>query len=159
MRKYERENITVWGAFGALNESLRNKNPNTVNFYSAGEVLKIYLLFLSGLLPFVCIRQGVLDIPLMTDNFEKMAKSFSRSKCMSCLIFFVMLILKCFNFFSWFFIRHLKKRGILTFYFILNDEEDFDRALNKGCSGIMTDLTEDLEKYLKKKNIFYPQHT
>jgi hypothetical protein len=42
------------------------------------------------------------------------------------------------------FIRHLKKRGILTFYFILNEEEDFDRAVGKGCSGIMTDLTASL---------------
>lgn len=118
--KYSRENITVWGAAGSLNENLRESNPNTVNFYSAGEVLKIFFLFLTGLLPFVCIRQGVLDIPLYTEGFYKMAMNFTESKCFKCLIFFVFLILRCFNFFSWIFIRHLKKRGILTFYFILN---------------------------------------
>jgi hypothetical protein len=49
----------------------------------------------------------------------------------------------------------LKKRGILTFYFILNEEDDYDSALSKGCSGIMSDLSENLEKYLKRKGLFY----
>lgn len=77
VRKYERESYTVWGAAGSLNEKLRESNPDTVNFYSAGEVLKLYFLFLTGLLPFVCVRQGVLDIPLYTEGFYKMAMNFT----------------------------------------------------------------------------------
>lgn len=47
-----------------MNDRLREVNPQVVNFYSIYEVFKIFLLCISGLLPFVCIRQGVLDIPL-----------------------------------------------------------------------------------------------
>lgn len=66
------------------------------------------------------------------------------SNCKKCLVCFAFSILRCFNFFSRLFIPHLKKRGILTFYFILNTEEDYENALSTGCSGIMTDLTADL---------------
>lgn len=155
IRKYGRENISVCGLAGSLNENFRKINSEVVNFYSAGEVLKIFLLFLTGLLPFVCLRQGVLDVFLYTEDFHNMAMNFAQSKCTKCLVFVVLSILRCFNFFSRFFIWHLKKRGILTFYFILNHEEDFENAVSKGCSGIMTDLTGSLEKYLKANNLFY----
>jgi hypothetical protein len=125
LKKYQREDITVWGAAGSLNSTIRQRHPNSVNFYSAGEVLKIYLLFLVGLLPFVCIEQGVLDIPLVTDDFERIAKEMAGSACRRCLASLLILFAKCFNCLSWVFIRHLKKRGILTFYFILNHPQDF----------------------------------
>lgn len=93
-----------------------------MNFYSAKETLGIYILFLFGLLPFACIRQGVLDIPLVTKDFTRIVSNFSGNCCTRCLIFFALMVLRCFNCLSWLFIRHLKKRGILTFYFILNSE-------------------------------------
>lgn len=131
-------------------------NSETVNFYSAGETLKIFFLLFTGLLPFVCIRQGVLDIPLYSDGFYQLVMRFTGdSKCKQCLACFAFLILRCFNFFSRLFIPHLKKRGILTFYFILNTEEDFENAMSTGCSGIMTDLTTDLEVFLKRKGVYY----
>jgi hypothetical protein len=81
---------------------------------------------------------------LYTSDFHQMAMNFAQSGCAKCLVFVIMGILRCFNFFSRFFIWHLKKRGILTFYFILNEDEDYRNAIDKGCSGIMTDLTENL---------------
>ena len=117
--------------------------------------MKIYLLFLTGLLPFVCIRQGVMDIPLYSSGLYDTVMNMIESRCMKCLAFFAFGIFRCFNFFSRLFIPHLKKRGILTFYFILNTEEDFENALSTGCSGVMTDLTEDLEKYLKRTGVYF----
>lgn len=66
-----------------------------------------------------------------------------------------MLILRFFNLISRLFIPHLKKRGILTFYFILNSTVDFDTAVSMGCSGIMTDETNKLAEYLRNKKIYY----
>lgn len=125
VKKYDRENITIWGAVGSYNAMLRECNPNIVNFYSAGEVLKIFVLFIFGLLPFVCLRHGVLDIPLLTENFIKIIQDFTDSCWKKCLAYMLIGMLKCFNGLSGLFIRHLKKRGILTFYFIINDEDDF----------------------------------
>ena len=122
MKKFSREHITIWGVAGGKNEDLRNAHPPVVNFYSAGEILKIYLLFLTGLLPFVCIRQGVVDIPLATDSLKKLVMNFAHGSCLKkCLLWTLYQVLNCFNFFSRFWIPHLKKRGILTFYFILNE--------------------------------------
>ena len=36
-------------------------------------------------------------------------------------------------------IWHLKQRGIVTFLWVCNDEEAFDRARFMGGQGIMTD--------------------
>lgn len=36
VRKFDRESITVWGVAGGMNEKLREKNPDVVNFYSGG---------------------------------------------------------------------------------------------------------------------------
>ena len=111
---------------GSKNEDLRSSHPPVVNFYSAGEILKIYILFLTGLLPFVCIRQGVVDIPLATDSLKKLVMKFAGDSCLKkCLLWFLYQVVNCFNFFSRFWIPHLKKRGILTFYFILNEKKDF----------------------------------
>ena len=67
-----------------------------------------------------------MDIPLATRSFYEMIKKFAGDSCVkSCLVLLLFQILNCFNFFSRLWIPHLKKRGILTFYFILNEEEDF----------------------------------
>jgi lysophospholipase D len=96
------------------------------------------------------------DIPLATDSFYKIIKKFTTGSCLkSCLGCVIYQILNCFNFLGRIWIRHLKKRGILTFYFILNSEEDFDTAVASGCSGIMTDYPSQLNAYLKRNNLFF----
>lgn len=34
---------------------------------------------------------------------------------------------------------HLKKRGVMTYHWVCNCEDDFKRALKYGSCGIMTD--------------------
>ena len=80
-----------------------------------------YLLFLTGLLPFVCLRQGVIDIQLATEAFyDLIIRATAYRTCRRYLWVFAYFLLRCFNFFNKIFVPHLKKRGILTFYFILN---------------------------------------
>jgi glycerophosphoryl diester phosphodiesterase len=47
-------------------------------------------------------------------------------------------------------VSHLRKRGIMTFYWVCNCEEDFKRAIKYGASGIMTDDPLLLDQYLEK---------
>ena len=37
------------------------------------------------------------------------------------------------------FIPHLRRRGILTFFWVVNEEQDFRTAVSIGCAGIITD--------------------
>jgi len=49
---------------------------------------------------------------------------------------------------------HLRKRGILTFYWVCNYDHHFKKAIDHGASGIMTDnpatLSTFMEAYEKK---------
>jgi glycerophosphoryl diester phosphodiesterase len=53
------------------------------------------------------------------------------------------------------FIPHLRKRGILTFYWILNEREDWEKAISMGCRGIMTDEPSKLFAFLKEKQLYF----
>lgn len=53
------------------------------------------------------------------------------------------------------FIPHLRRRGILTFFWVVNEEEDFRAAISIGSVGIMTDEPSKLADYLKKEGIYY----
>ena len=67
-------------------------------------------------------------------------KSRGDGSCKMALFFCVLNCLgKLVNCITGFLISHLKKRGIITFYFVLNNREDFSSAVTKGCAGIMTD--------------------
>jgi hypothetical protein len=63
--KYEREHITVWGSF---NESVARKchalNPKIDLYFSANGCWKLFLLLVSGLLPFVPLRETYLEVIL-----------------------------------------------------------------------------------------------
>lgn len=123
VRKYKREHITIWGAISSeWNEIIRNTNPEVLNFYSSTEILKVFFLCLTGLLPFVCLRQGVMDIPFVTEEMKRMAYEAAGSGCKKCLVCVLIALLNFFNLLSRLFIPHLKKRGILSFYWILNDD-------------------------------------
>ena len=41
-------------------------------------------------------------------------------------------------------ISHLRRRGILTIGWVCNDDSQYERALNMGVSGIMSDRPDHL---------------
>jgi glycerophosphoryl diester phosphodiesterase len=47
-------------------------------------------------------------------------------------------------------IWHLKKRGIMTYYWVCNTEAEYQRAIDLGCTGIMTDDPPLLNNYLAR---------
>lgn len=48
---------------------------------------------------------------------------------------------------------HLDKRGVTTYLWVLNNEEDYERAFNLGVHGVMTDYPTKLKQYLEKRNV------
>jgi len=45
-------------------------------------------------------------------------------------------------------IRHLKKRGIQVYLWVLNEEAEFKRAFELGATGVMTDFPSLLRDFL-----------
>uniref|UniRef100_A0A6A7FVV7 Glycerophosphodiester phosphodiesterase domain-containing protein 1-like n=1 Tax=Hirondellea gigas TaxID=1518452 RepID=A0A6A7FVV7_9CRUS len=55
---------------------------------------------------------------------------------------------------------HLAKRGIQTYLWVLNSEEDFHRAFKSGATGVMTDYPSKLKSFLAENPQYmlnYPQ--
>lgn len=157
MRLYKREDVTVWGAAtDSGRKMLQEALPEVVTFYSGWEVAKIFLLCVSGLLPFWCIREGVLDIPLLTTGMIQMTEEMATSCGRKILVCLLVNLMRFFGLMSRLFVPHLRKRGILTFFWIVNDEEDWETAVNMGSRGIMTDCPSQLHQYLLRKNLFSP---
>jgi len=94
---------------------------DSMTFYSAWEIFKIFILTITGLLPFWCIRHGVLDIPLVTEGMIKLTDSMATTCGRKVLICILISILRFFNLMSRLFIPYLRKRCLLTFYWIVND--------------------------------------
>ena len=46
---------------------------------------------------------------------------------------------------------HLEKRGVTTYLWVLNNEDQFERAFNLGVQGVMTDFPSKLKQFLEKK--------
>lgn len=144
VREHRREHITVWGCMSAAHDELIAKNPAVENFRNIRGVLRVYLLYVLGLLPFCCIDSSFLEIPLFTNDQLQWIKSLRRGCMVSVFGCFARLV----NCITGGLVRHLKKRGIPTFAFVLNTEEGFKMARDKGCAGIMTDVPSVVREYL-----------
>ncbi|XP_037283534.1 lysophospholipase D GDPD1 isoform X1 [Rhipicephalus microplus] len=145
IKEFNREDITVWGSF---HHSVATKcyklNPEVPLYFSARCV--VYLLFLtySGLLPFVPLRQSCLEIllPSVAKRNPSMMEQLKQPK--SRFLFRLL---------DWFVVRkfvinHLRKRGIPTYLWVLNEKEDFEKAFAMGAAGVMTDRPTLLREYL-----------
>ncbi|XP_076325400.1 lysophospholipase D GDPD1-like [Tachypleus tridentatus] len=49
--------------------------------------------------------------------------------------------------------HHLKKRGIQTYLWVLNEDKDYENAFQLGVTGVMTDYPSKLRKYLDLKQV------
>jgi hypothetical protein len=73
--KYKREHITVWGSFS---ENVARKcyalNPKIKLYFSANGCWKLFLLLITGLLPFVTLPETYLEV-IMPNELIKTYKS------------------------------------------------------------------------------------
>ncbi|RDD46469.1 Glycerophosphodiester phosphodiesterase domain-containing protein 1 [Trichoplax sp. H2] len=145
IRKYKRENITIWGsANDVVLQKLYLQNPEVPTFFSKRRVVITILLFYTGLLPFVPIKESYFEVIMPSIvkkvlNPELPIKSCAYAKFIDYLLMRPSLI------------NHLKRRGIQVYLWVLNDENDFRRAFGLGADGIVTDYPTKLQKFLQKQ--------
>lgn len=124
-------------------------NPNIPRFFSLTRILRLYGLYITGLLPFFEIKEDSLQVPLLTDELYKWKMSFAKTSKDKFMVWFGYVyyllflfrysLIGCLNKISGPLFTHLHKRGILVIYWVLNTEKDFDRAIKSNVHGIMTD--------------------
>lgn len=147
IKEFNREDITVWGSFQhAVATKCSTLNPRVPMYFSARSVVYLFLLTYTGLLPFVPLKYSCLEIlmPSVAGRNPVMREQMKHAKSRIILKLLEWCIVRKFL------IRHLRKRGIPTYLWVLNEEEDFDRAFALGAAGVMTDRPTLLRKYLDK---------
>ena len=136
--RYDRHHLTVWGNFRHNTTQLCGQsNPKVGLLFSFKRVLQVLVLYYTGLLPFVPIRETHFEIPMPTtwlSNDRQMLASFLDRVLMRKKL-----------------MKHLEARGIQTYMWVLNREEEFKKAFQCGVTGVMTDYPSLLAKYLESR--------
>jgi len=143
--EYRREHLTVWGSSRhAPNMKCYEKNPDIGRFFSMKRVFLLYVSFYTGLLPFLPITETHLEIFLPKSLINCTTTPELYRKCLPLwLINKVMMRPLLF--------QHLHERGIQTYLWVLNNEEDYQQAMELGVTGIMTDYPSKLKKFFDEK--------
>ncbi|XP_029028389.1 lysophospholipase D GDPD1 [Betta splendens] len=150
--QYDREHLTVWGnASNQIVKKCYKENPRIPVLFSFSRVLQLLGLFYTGLLPFVPLKEQFLEIP-MPSIISKLEdpNTITRSQRFMAWLADTLLMRKAlFN--------HLTARGIQVYIWVLNDDEDFQRAFDLGATGIMTDFPTKLKDFMDRNGMSNPQ--
>lgn len=143
-KNYNRESITVWGNRStAVTNKCYVENPNIHLLFSLKRVLILLVLFYTGLLPFVPLRESFYEIlmPSVVLKPDRFKLRLSRTKrALVRVIDFLLMSRQMF--------RHLNGRGIQTYLWVLNENDEFERAFALDVTGVMTDFPTRLSQYL-----------
>jgi len=145
------EERCVWGNFSSSTTELcYSTNPRIGLLFSSLQFVKLYLLFYTGLLPFVNIKETHLEIPMPSVFLDEKFRSKDgnvglarMSPWLTRLIDWLLMSPQLF--------LHLEKRGVTTYLWVLNTEDQFEKAFNLGVHGVMTDYPSRLKQFLEKK--------
>jgi len=143
----------VWGSFSySTTQQCYSANPSIGLFFSAQRLLLLLVLFYSGILPFVSLKETHLEIPMLS---VFLSEKFSSDECNVSFGKLPKPILMMANFLLLrpSLIDHLKARGIPTYLWVLNNPEQFEQARLVGVSGIMTDYPSRLKQYFEENNL------
>ncbi|XP_039612800.1 lysophospholipase D GDPD1 isoform X2 [Polypterus senegalus] len=144
--QYKREHLTVWGnASSTIVDKCYKENSQIPLLFSLHRVLLLVGLFYTGLLPFVPLREQFLEIPMPSIiNKLKDPEKMSRSQRFLVWLADTMLMRKAL-------FDHLIARGIQVYLWVLNDEDDFQRAFDLGATGVMTDYPTKLKAFMEQR--------
>jgi len=153
----KRESSVIWGSVAtSFGTTFAKKDPTIARFLSPKEVAKMVLQYYTFLLPFCSIPATHFEVGYITTPFRDTIRSTGRGnkwlrgfcgRCLlSCLLRFYQYTMT-----SKTFIRHLQARGVKVVFWVLQTEDDFEKACALGVDGIMTDYPTRLVEFLKRR--------
>lgn len=149
--KYGRRHLTIWGnSSHSVTKDIRAANDQIATLFSVTEVLKTLTFYYTGLLPFVPLYADFWEIPMFSllvehgDSFPDRTRT-PLQKTLIRVCDFMLTNPRL--------IALLKKRGVSTYFFVLNSEHEWRRAVDCGASGIMTDFPAKLKFWMKANQI------
>ncbi|CAK6963273.1 lysophospholipase D GDPD3a [Scomber scombrus] len=144
-KRYNREDITVWASESSsiMNECCKMNNSMPHGF-SLNRGVLLLLLFYSGLLPFVQLKEDLLQFYLMSifNRTYIAERPILRNRLFIYLVEKITMRKSLF--------KHLEDRGIQVHLFVCNTDEDIKAALDLGATGVMTDYPTLLSDYFRR---------
>ncbi|CAF0766022.1 unnamed protein product [Adineta ricciae] len=143
VQDYNRQHLTYWGSFNHNTcKKLSAQNPRIVRFCSMKEAAGIVLSYWFGLLPFIPLQAGAFEVPIPGEVFRKTTANLTFK--FRIMYYFAERALNNRKMF-----KHLQRRGIPVYVWILNNNEEFEYAFKKmSVTGVMTDYPTRLQTYL-----------
>eukprot|EP00475_Leptophrys_vorax_P041308 TRINITY_DN7788_c0_g1_i2.p1 TRINITY_DN7788_c0_g1~~TRINITY_DN7788_c0_g1_i2.p1 ORF type:complete len:327 (-),score=67.95 TRINITY_DN7788_c0_g1_i2:31-1011(-) len=147
IRKYKRENLTLWGSGPHYEEQLRSLLPNVILFASARTTITVIVSYMLGILPFIPLKVDAIEPPVCDDDVAKTMYGRYEASTVGKLAFTAFrLILQQTGLY-----KHLQSRGVLVFSWSSNTEQGVKHAMGLGVDGVMTDFPKKLFPYYKRK--------
>nr|XP_006825319.1 PREDICTED: glycerophosphodiester phosphodiesterase domain-containing protein 1-like [Saccoglossus kowalevskii] len=144
VKEYKREEITVWGnANQQIVDKCYKQNPLIPVMFSMRKVVTTTVFFYLGVLPFLPIKASFIEIP-MPMIFKKFVDIDTKYALLISIMDTLLMSKQLF--------QHLNKRGIQVYVWVLNEEKEWERALDLGATGIMTDYPTHLKEFMRKNN-------
>ncbi|XP_053326546.1 lysophospholipase D GDPD3 isoform X1 [Spea bombifrons] len=144
VKRYQRTDRTIWASMSdRIMRKCQAVNPDMPVMFTPRRGALLLLLYYSGLLPFVPLRESVVEsyMPSIINRTYFPHSPLLRNRFLVYLQDKLMMRKGLF--------RHLEERGIQIYLWVLNQESDFQRALDCGASGIMTDYPSKLHRFLQ----------
>ncbi|XP_062387181.1 lysophospholipase D GDPD1 [Sardina pilchardus] len=137
VRSYRRDAITVWATDnGNLMSKCRKQNPDMPFMFTFWRGLLVLALFYTGLLPFIPLRENLLQFYLPR-VFNRKYIPVPPDPSILHYGWFVWLLEKLTMRKALF--DHLVKRGIEVQLFVCNGDSDIEAAFAVGATAVMTD--------------------
>ncbi|XP_071092862.1 lysophospholipase D GDPD1-like [Haliotis cracherodii] len=144
VREYKRESLTGWGnRSDKVETKLHKQNPDIPLIFSMRRVVLLLFYFYSGLLPFIPLKESLFEVIMPSILLDEGKSPMKLSKKQRFAIRVVdALMMRPLLF------KHLERRGIQTYLWVLNTEDEFERAFKLGVHGVMTDFPTKLTEFL-----------
>ncbi|OWF35612.1 Glycerophosphodiester phosphodiesterase domain-containing protein 1 [Mizuhopecten yessoensis] len=146
--EFDRASLTGWGnRSSAVTSKLYKKNPDVPLIFSMQRVLLLLVTFYTGILPFLPLKESLFEVlmPGALLSGEKFNRPLNRKMRFLLKLADVLMMRPLL-------LQHLERRGIQTYLWVLNSEEEFERAFKLGSTGVMTDFPTLLKDFLDKSH-------
>ena len=144
------DRVIIGNMFKFNVKELKKEFGNEINFFFPGrQVFYVFIYFMTGLLPFIPLKH---DFFMITHAFHDIMNNpfFDGRWFLKCVFGFIRCIWPFIALLNW----HLKRRGIVVFYWTVNSIKDVETSLKLGAQGVITDKPEFIKEYLESKDLF-----
>ena len=155
IREFKREHLTIWGSLKHSNhKKILRSAPDLPSFFSLLDTMILYTLYYLGLLFLYPLSSDALQVPFLSTYKFHQDTNYVKNRNFLIKLVYVMLRVILRNSKSLF--RHMKARGVPVILWVLNEEEEYQEALEMygdTVDGIMTDRPTRLIEFMTRVQI------